>query len=118
MPKSRRQKRRIAAEIRAQLVDAFPACFKGEGEDKPPLKLGIDADILERLPVAGWKLTIALGDYTCSPTYQRNLVEGADRIDLDGNPAGKVTAEQAERAAARMRKFENWNSASAPPAAA
>lgn len=111
MPKTLRQKRRIAAEVRAQLVAAFPACFKASGEMKPPLKIGIAADVMDRMPIAGWKLSIALGDYVWGPTYQRSLVAGATRVDLDGNAAGTVTDEEAEAARRKMAKFHRWNGA-------
>ena len=35
--------------------------------------------------------------------YLRSLVAGAARLDLDGNPAGEVTASDAEYAAAKRR---------------
>ena len=37
--------------------------------------------------------------------YLRSLVAGAARVDLDGNPAGEVTARDAEYAAAKLAKI-------------
>lgn len=64
-----------------------------------PLKVGIHLDLLERHPeldVPGLKRALTL--HCRSPRYQRKLVAGAARVDLDGNPDGSVTAEQAARA--------------------
>ena len=41
-----------------------------------------------------------LGGYTACPEYRAKLIEGAARIDLDGNPAGAVTASEAAYALA------------------
>ena len=38
--------------------------------------------------------------YTSCPEYRAKLIEGALRIDPDGNPAGAVTADEAEHALA------------------
>ena len=37
--------------------------------------------------------------------YLRGLVAGAARVDLDGNPAGEVTARDAEYAAAKLAEI-------------
>jgi ProP effector len=83
------------------LSKAFPAAFP---TPPVPLKIGIDADINLRLD--DWKGRArrreALKFYTRTAPYLAALVEGVDRIDLDGRPAGIVTREQAE-AAARLR---------------
>jgi ProP effector len=47
---------------------------------------------------------MALTAYTGRVLYLRGLVEGAARLDLDGNPAGEVTARDAEYAAAKLAK--------------
>jgi sRNA-binding protein len=38
------------------------------------------------------KATRALASYTTCPEYRAKLLKGAARIDLDGSPAGAVTA--------------------------
>ena len=38
----------------------------------------------------------ALRNYTRGPTYLRELVQGAPRIDLDGNVVSYVTIQEAE----------------------
>jgi len=93
---------RIALATRSILVEKFPACFVPDKAPKRPLKIGIVSDIRERLPeMAGSRISRALYTYTDGPTYLDFVIEGADRIDLDGNPAGKVTAREAVDAARR-----------------
>ena len=48
---------------------------------------------------------MALTAYTRRVMYLRGLVAGAARVDLDGNPAGEVTARDAEYAAAKLAKI-------------
>ncbi|MCP5425335.1 MAG: ProQ/FinO family protein [Gammaproteobacteria bacterium] len=58
-----------------------------------PLKIGIHMDLVQ----AGFDpayIKRALTGYCRSHRYRRILVEGKERIDLDGQPAGRVTAEQ------------------------
>ena len=85
---------------RALLAAHFPACFVPKGAPtKQPLKIGIYRDIRARLPeLAARRLTAALNDYTKGAKYWTALVEGAVRIDLDGNPAGEVSADEAAHA--------------------
>jgi hypothetical protein len=62
--------------------------------DPRPLKIGLHDDLL----AAGFAqayLKRALTGYCRSHRYRRTLVEGATRIDLDGQPAGVVTRDQA-----------------------
>lgn len=88
---------------REQLAAAFPLCFKPKREAKLPLKIGIHRDIRERQPELPMRrLRRALADYTSGPTYLAALVEGAPRIDLDGNAVGVVTAAEAATAAAHL----------------
>jgi ProP effector len=48
---------------------------------------------------------MALTAYTGRVMYLRGLVEGAARLDLDGDPAGEVTARDAEYAAAKLARI-------------
>jgi ProP effector len=84
----------------AHLAEAFPQTFVLE-KYRPhwPLKVGIAAAIPARCPALEWRvLKMALTAYTGRVMYLRGLVEGAARVDLDGNPAGEVTARDAEYA--------------------
>jgi ProP effector len=58
-----------------------------------------------------------LGGYTACPEYRAKLIEGAARIDLDGNPAGTVTAGEAAYALA-PKPAKTKPTPSTPPAPA
>jgi ProP effector len=47
-------------------------------------------------------LALTLHFYTGRLMYLQGTVAGTARIDLDGNPAGEVTTEEAKHAAARL----------------
>ncbi|VVC76972.1 RNA chaperone ProQ [Aquicella siphonis] len=79
----------------------FPAGFKTHSEIKP-LKKGIKQDLVKRLSTLDSIVTEdkacmvkSLAYYVNTAAYHKSVVEGATRIDLDGNPAGLVTAEEA-----------------------
>lgn len=73
--------------------------------DCKPLALRIDAAILARFPEFDRKnLRTALRMYTASTKYLKAVERGAERFDLDGKPAGEVTAEQREHAAATLKE--------------
>src|SRR6478736_4777175 len=82
----------------ALLTEAFPQTFVLE-KYRPhrPLKVGIAADIPARCPV--------VERYARRVMYLRALVAGAARVDLDGNPAGEVTAGDAEFAATKLAEI-------------
>ena len=79
------------------LCETYPKCFVRYEARRQPLKLGIDRDLLAALDgaVTAHELGRALRIYTANRVYRRRLRAGAVRIDLAGNPAGIVTAEQA-----------------------
>lgn len=89
-------------EVLSFLTANFPLCFITEGAVKP-LKVGIFQDLAARLgeedPVSKTQLRQALRVYTSSWRYLEATKEGASRIDLDGQPAGLIDAQQAEHAA-------------------
>jgi sRNA-binding protein len=88
----------------ARLAEAFPQTFVLE-KYRPhwPLKVGIAADIPARCPAVERRvLSVALSAYARRVMYLRGLVAGAARVDLDGNPAGEVTARDAEYAASKL----------------
>jgi ProP effector len=91
----------------ARLAEAFPQTFVLE-KYRPhwPLKVGIAAAIPARCPALEWRvLKMALTAYTGRIMYLRGLVEGAARLDLDGNRCGEVTAGDAEYAAAKLAEI-------------
>lgn len=87
----------------------FPQSFKS-GDDIRPLKKGIKEDLVKRLSTLD---IIVIGDKACmvkslayyvnTSAYYRNIVEGAMRIDLDGNPVGEVSAEEAKYTIERQK---------------
>lgn len=91
----------------------YPACFK-EQAVMIPLKVGIRQDLIKHL---GGRTDIALADKACmssslsyyvnSPGYHRRVVEGAVRVDLNGEPAGVVTAEEANYSQSRKKVKHN-----------
>lgn len=92
-------------EIIAYLAEKFPRCFILEGEAKP-LKIGLFQDLAEALKdderVSKTQLRHALRQYTSNWRYLHGCREGAERVDLDGNPAGILEAEHVAHAAAQL----------------
>jgi ProP effector len=89
-PKSRRPSNPILETLSA----TFPVFRDGQ-----PLAIGIHKAIKARLPDIGEaSLRIVLKGYTASTKYLKAIANGKQRFDLDGNPAGDVTAEQRQQA--------------------
>ena len=91
--------------IIAYLVEKFPLCFIAEGEAKP-LKIGLFQDLAEALKddesVSKTQLRQALRQYTSNWRYLHGCREGAERVDLYGNPAGILDAEHVSHAAQQL----------------
>jgi len=94
------------AQYGVELLKAhFPACFK-ENKEIKPLKIGIKQDLAKHLSS---KENIVIGDKACmvnslayyvnSLAYHKSVVVGVARIDLEGQPAGEVTADEAQYSA-------------------
>lgn len=107
------------AQYGVELLKAhFPACFKDPKEIQP-LKIGIKQDLVKRLSsftdiVISDKACMvnSLAYYVNSPSYHKRVVEGAIRIDLDGQSAGAISAEEAQYSLnCRKAKLEKKNSA-------
>jgi ProP effector len=90
-----------------RLAEWFPQTFVLEKHlPHRPLKVGIAADILARLPGSTRReLAPVLGIYAKRVMYLQSLVAGAIRIDLDGNPAGEVSVADAEHAAVALAEI-------------
>ena len=89
------------------LAETFPQTFELE-KCRPhrPLKVGIAADLQARCLALEWRvLRVALAAYTGRVMYLRGLVTGAARIDLDGNPAGEVSAKDTEYATVKLAEI-------------
>lgn len=80
----------------------FPASFKSMSEMKP-LKKGIKEDLVKRLATIDTIVTEdkacmvkSLSYYVNTMAYHKSVIAGVERIDLDGQPAGIVSAEEAQ----------------------
>ena len=80
-----------------QLRQHFPALFSGAPK---PLKLRIQADIQERLPGTFTKAALSafLRRFTGRTGYLIALTRAPQRLDLDGAPAGEISAEHRQAA--------------------
>lgn len=91
------------AQYGVELLRAyFPDCFKGMNEVKP-LKKGIKQDLIMRLSTLDKIVTEdkacmvkSLAYYVNTMSYHKSMIEGTVRIDLDGQPQGVVSAEEAK----------------------
>jgi sRNA-binding protein len=92
------------AQTGAKLAERFPALF---GRPQPaPLKLRVQADIQQRAPGEFTRraLSAFLHRYTTATPYLQALVRDAQRLDLDGAPAGDVAAEHRSAAEAELAR--------------
>ncbi|HEX4046175.1 MAG TPA: ProQ/FINO family protein [Gammaproteobacteria bacterium] len=87
----------------------FPAGFRSANEVKP-LKKGIKQDLIKRLSTFNDIVTAdkacmvkSLAYYVNTIAYHKSVVEGSMRIDLDGNPAGMVSTEEAQYSVERQQ---------------
>lgn len=85
------------------LKQRFPAAFAGAPR---PLKLRIQADIQARAPGVFSKAALGafLRRHTGRHGYLLALARGGPRFDLDGQPAGEISAEHAQAAAAELAR--------------
>jgi len=94
------------AQYGVELLKAYYSnCFK-EAKDIQPLKVGIKQDLVKHLSTLTEVTTTdkacmvsSLAYYVNSLSYHKSVVAGAVRIDLEGNPAGVVSAEEAQYSA-------------------
>ena len=89
---------------RNALLETISANFAVFREGRP-LALGIHKAIIERMPeIDTAQLRLAMRLHTASTRYLKALQAASERFDLDGNPAGEVTAEQREVAGTTLRE--------------
>jgi ProP effector len=90
------------------LAEKWPSCFSIIESGRRPLKRGIREDVLAALggAVSAGKVSAALRWYVSSPEYQRRLVHGAWRVDLNGKPVGIVSQEDEAHARAHLAAIE------------
>jgi ProP effector len=118
-PLSRRQKRAqaVAAAI-ALLAETFPRAFFVYQGRRRPLKLNIHLDIQAALDgaITPTELHRALGAYCSNPFYLDHARKGAQRLDLDGKPAGAVTDDEEALARAKLAHIRTKKAARAATA--
>jgi ProP effector len=104
--KPTKNKNRAANQAAVALVsELYPNAFNRDAVK--PLKIGIQEDLLAEQKIPQGKIKRALASYVRAPQYYKSLVADADRVDLKGEPAGKVTAEEAEHAKAMLKKMRD-----------
>jgi ProP effector len=88
----------------ALLAETFPKCFSVYEGRRRPLKIGIHKDILAAADGALTPLELGkpLGAYCSNKVYLGHTRKGAWRLDLDGKPAGIVTADEEAHAKATL----------------
>jgi sRNA-binding protein len=91
----------VAATI-AELVRQFPHAFSADPAQMRPLKRGILDDVYARTVVSHRRIKAALQSYCNSAHYLKASTQGTVRIDIAGEPAGDVTAQEAESAQQRL----------------
>lgn len=122
-------KRAVARQLRALLIQLFPAAFPAEDAAIKPLPIGIHQTLHERLTQLGYTvdpdiIQQVLAGQTGRVEYLEALVRGDSRIDLDGNPAGPVDnlakvsaarklAAMHQRQEEKARRRQQWEAATA-----
>jgi ProP effector len=82
------------------LIDTYPVF----GTHRP-LAIGIHKTLKARQPeLADGALRLALRLHTTATKYLKAVANGSQRFDLDGNPAGEITAEQKAQALAAIKE--------------
>jgi ProP effector len=93
-----------ARENLCALAALFPSLFVVEGWGRSkPLKVGIDEDIVALGVLAQAEVNAALGWYTRRVMYLQACTVGSPRYDLNGNPDGVVTEDQAASSAGSLK---------------
>src|SRR5262249_2259222 len=112
------QNRSHSAAVLELLRAQFPRCFSREGAPRRRQKVGIQNDVLLALGdgVPPSERGRALQVYVPNRIYQSRLRPSETRLDLNGEPAGTVTAGEAAFARAKERaRKEQRPTPSSPP---
>jgi ProP effector len=87
-----------------QLLKEFQATFP-VFRDCLPLAIGIDKQLLARLPGLDRKaLRSALGMHTHSTRYLKTMEKATQRVNLDGQPANEIDAAHRSHAAELLKE--------------
>ncbi|HEY1244031.1 MAG TPA: ProQ/FinO family protein [Hyphomicrobiaceae bacterium] len=95
------------------LAATWPKAFSVEFAGRKPFKVGISKDIAAATEgaITPEELETAMSLYCNGKPYLKKLKEDAERVDLDGHPAGTVTADQAANARRRIERIDQRQSA-------
>lgn len=97
----------------AEWYQRYPgAFFKGHTR---PLKVGIHEELAEREPWPEKLVRRALACYVNLPRYLKAVREGAERIGLEGQPAGNVDPQAAEHARKKLDRLQAERRGKAQP---
>ena len=118
VPNSKDRRHKQADDLIAVLAEWWPRAFSVFERRRKPLKLGIHDDILAAAKgaISPDELKIALRFFCANVCYLRACVEGAARIDLDGEAAGCVSADEAAHAGQRLAQYRTRKPRPARPA--
>ena len=83
--------------IFAQLMKAYPVLSQPK-----PLQIGIEQVLCARSDLSSGRIKKGLRYYMRTTSYLLEVAKGGPRYDLDGNPAGTVTADQQQQAQATL----------------
>lgn len=100
---AKREKNRKANLAAMQLLlDAYPEVFNLD--NARPLKIGIHEALAEDGKLSKTKIRRALATYVRQTAYLKVLVEGADRVGLQGEAEGSVSADESSHAQEELGK--------------
>ncbi len=89
----------FSGDLIAKLATLYPRAFFPAGKDRRPLKVGIDRDLrAAETGLSDRERAIAFSYYCCAFGYLKNMRQGAARIDLNGEAADTITAEEEQHA--------------------
>lgn len=100
----------------SRLQRHFPKAFPKNPAPKLPLKLGVLADLVqhaEQLQLDEAQIKEAVKTWCDGRRYWASMVEDAPRVDLNGEPSGAVTANEARHAKRMASRNASRNAARA-----
>ncbi|XLX41796.1 ProQ/FinO family protein [Ectopseudomonas mendocina] len=106
-PKTKAREQDPAVEAIWRLQKHFPLAFPVNPAPKVPLKEGILKDAEQHLPLLGIsldQLKLGIAAWCRGGRYWSAMTENAQRLDLQGQPVGVVTAAQASHARQQARR--------------
>lgn len=102
-PKTKSKNRAANMAALQLLMDAYPKVF--DRNNVRPLKIGIQEDLIADEKVAKNKIKRALASYVRSLNYIRSIREGVERVNIAGEAAGLVSAEESLHAKNKLREL-------------